>query len=771
MVPGELSAGALSNCRTSGFVASAAPSEDYAFDTNIDTTLGLSIDALLQDYVVRPAWMALVWLVHALLVALEWSYTLELLRGPLASGLTLALGAAQAQFTGPWLVSALAFAGVLAAYHGIVRRRVAQTLGEAAAMIAMIVAAMFVIADPSGTVGVLSRWADEASIGSFAAIGSGSDVRPYHALAASMEGLYSATIEAPWCFLEFGDVSWCDQPTQLDPRLEKTAVRIASRIEAEAGRSGHRSGVSAEVLSHRAQLLRSAHTNGQIFLAFPANGPVRNSVKESSSLFYVLCGGGSDATRCRGPTAARAEFRANSGTLPRLAGLLVIALGVFGMLLLLGFVVVRLLEAAILSILFLLLAPAAALAPTLGEPGRAAFRSWAARLLGAVTAKLLWSIVLGGLLGSLRIILSLQGLGWLVQWLLSGALWWGVLRRRHELLARGSGGRAMEGARQSRFARSAEDATIARGREAGQVAWRRVVPWRKRRERRPDEQEGPTASGPGALEQMLSATAAPRGFVDAESRSGGSRAAPSTPASRRATGGALQERLSRLQAAHATALADGDVRRAVSLRLRRQRVQEQIADRNAQGSRSETQKADRAPRRGRSSSTRTARAARRSGSTPVDGATRPAARSGASHRSGASPGQAARPVGWKAGTQDARQAPRASQQAPRASSERPGSRAGRAGLDHDISERREAARASSLDRAGSRAADAQGEPGRRPAHADEQPQSSHAESRRGNTRRRPPRIASATEDPVMRDAIEVAEHRQRQLGWSWRSED
>ncbi len=381
-VPDELSSMALSDCRTSGFVASAAPSEDYAFDTNIDTTLGLSIDALLQDYVVRPPWMALVWLVHGLLVALEWSYTLELLRGPLASGLTPALRTAQTQFTSPWLVSALAFAAVLAAYQGIVRRRIAQTLGEAAATIAMVAAAMFVIADPSGTVGALARWADEASVGSFAAIGTGSAVRPYHTLAASMEGLYSATIEAPWCFMEFGDVAWCDQPARLDPNLEKAAATIAARIEAEAGRSGDRSGISTEVLARRAQLLRSARTNGQLFLAFPANGPARNSVKEAGSLFYVLCGGGSDATKCRGPTAAQAEFRANSGTLSRLGGLLVIALGVLGMLLLLGFVVVRLLEAAILSILFLLLAPAAALAPTLGEPGRTVFRSWAARLFG-----------------------------------------------------------------------------------------------------------------------------------------------------------------------------------------------------------------------------------------------------------------------------------------------------------------------------------------------------------------------------------------------------
>ena len=65
------------------------------------------------------------------------------------------------------------------------------------------------------------------------------------------------------------------------------------------------------------------------------------------------------------------------------------------MLLLLGFIALRLLGAALFSLLYLLLAPAAVLAPALGESGRAAFRTWATRLLGAVVAKLMYSFLLG----------------------------------------------------------------------------------------------------------------------------------------------------------------------------------------------------------------------------------------------------------------------------------------------------------------------------------------------------------------------------------------
>lgn len=598
MGTGELSAAAASNCRTSDFVASPAPSEDYSFDTNIDTTFGVSIDALLQDYLVRPVWIFLVWLVHATLAVLEWSYTLELLNGPLASGLGPALRAAQAQLTQPWLAAALACAAVLAAYQGIVRRRVAQTLGEAVAMLAMIAGTLFVIADPSGTIGALSQWAQEASVGSFGAIASGSSARPYRSLAQSMQELYAASVQAPWCFLEFGNVAWCDQPARLDARLERAAVRIASHLEAQAREAGSSGGAGARALTHRAELLRAARTNGAVFLALPANGPLRNSVKERSSLLYVLCGGGTDATSCRGPTAAEAEFRAGSGTLPRLAGVLMIALGLSGMLLLVGFVVVRLLEAAVVSVLFLLVAPAAALAPALGESGRRAFRGWAARLLSAVAAKLLWSVLLGALLASMRVLLSLASVGWFVQWLLSGALWWGVFMRRHELLAGAASHHWMQGARQGRLARRAEDKVEERARKVGRSALKRALPRGLRdRKKTREEQEGISRTRPGPLEKATTATADRLAASGQRRRDAANRARHGQPPDRGTARGRassrghsgepthdsparrdqLKARLQTLGTAHAQAVADGETRRAVSLRMRRQRVKEQLA--------------------------------------------------------------------------------------------------------------------------------------------------------------------------------------------------
>lgn len=76
----ELSAQGRRNCETSGFVATAAPTGDFGLDVHIDTgVLGVSLDAAVEELLVTPLWMALVWAVHALIAMLEWCFTIDLL--------------------------------------------------------------------------------------------------------------------------------------------------------------------------------------------------------------------------------------------------------------------------------------------------------------------------------------------------------------------------------------------------------------------------------------------------------------------------------------------------------------------------------------------------------------------------------------------------------------------------------------------------------------------------------------------------------------------
>ncbi len=318
---GELSATSRRNCETSGFVAAPAPTGDYGIDVHIDTgVLGLGsgwVPSIMQDLIVTPLWMALVWAVHALVVMLEWCFTIDLLDSAAAAGVGSGLRQMQAAFTEPWLPIALSAASVLALYHGLVRRRVAETLGEALLMGAMMVGGIWVITDPAGTVGALGEWANQASLGTLAVAARGTPAGPGRTLGSSLDTVFAAAIEAPWCYLEFGNVGWCREPSRLDPELRAAGLKIAADelvqvacqpssdplTPCEAAGSAQ-----AKALEHSAELLRDARSNGAIFLALPANGPARNSINEQGSLLRTLCQS-SEATNCRGPTAAQAEFR------------------------------------------------------------------------------------------------------------------------------------------------------------------------------------------------------------------------------------------------------------------------------------------------------------------------------------------------------------------------------------------------------------------------------------------------------------------------------
>lgn len=573
-----LSSTAQSNCQTSGFVGAPAPTNDYAFDVHIDVgAFGLSKGGLLsviQDVFIAPVWNALVWVVHALVVMLEWCFTLELLNPATLGGLAHSLRQAQTSFTEPWLALALAMASMLAFYNGLIRRRVSETLGQACATLVMMALGLWVIADPLGTVGAVGRWANQASLGTLGAIAQGTPANAPRTLADSMRTVFSGAIEMPWCYLEFGNVRWCSDPALLDPSLRKAALHLVAEQQAKLGcHAGlgrqlctSTGGASALTVEHTRELVGEADTNGGLFLAFPANESQRNSVKDKSSLLGVLCQT-EDDTKCTGPTAAQAEFRSDDGTFPRMIGVVLIAGGVLGMTTLFGLVALRLLAAAIVSLFLLLLAPFAVLAPALGDSGRAVFSGWATRLLGSVVSKLLFSFLLGALLSMQHILLSLESLGWWTQWLLISAFWWTIFFKRRQAVAFLQGGAREQraGSRSSVVRRIGQGLEAPRGmaRSAGWVKRKILSPapgpegLRKRVERT-NQQASQRADEQTVRTLQLDHTAA-RLRVEASAH------APDGPPK-------MLAQLQRVRTARQAALASGDSRRAAQLGVREQRV-------------------------------------------------------------------------------------------------------------------------------------------------------------------------------------------------------
>lgn len=583
----ELSASGERNCQLAGFQATGAPTSNYAFDVHIDTgALGLGSGAVasaVQDLLITPVWLALVWVVHALIVALEWCFTIDLLNSGAMSGVAQGLRIAQATFTQPWLMVVLAIASVLAAYHGLVRRRVAETLGQVLLTLVMVVGGLWVIVDPVGTVGALGAWTNQASLGALGAVAQGSPDHAQLTLSEGMEDIFATGVGTPWCYMEFGNVHWCDDPHQLDPRLHKAALALAAHSQAssECPVKGRAATICAElgieqaqVSGQSAQLLRDAHTNGELFLALPANGPQRNSINKSSSLLRVLCDS-EHATSCHGPTAQQAEFRTEDGTWPRAEGLLLILIGSLGMILLLGFIALRLLGAAIMSLFYLLLAPAAVLAPALGDGGRAAFRGWATRLLGALTAKLLYSLMLGVVLLMMRIVLSMD-FGWWLQWLLASVLWWGAFRHRDALWSSAfrhhnqvlSFARAGGGGGGSRVGGMRLTSALMSAREAARVGgWAKSKVMRPRStvERRARHAKVSREQAKGKADEQVTRS------MTHDHRDANTRVAGAAQTESRLAKGRSQ--LGRVRAAREEALKAGDTRRAAKLGVRAKRIE------------------------------------------------------------------------------------------------------------------------------------------------------------------------------------------------------
>jgi hypothetical protein len=431
---GQLSATARADCAASGDVAAPAPIDNYQFDIHIDTTasgLRNAFAVLVQDYLLTPLWMALVWVTDVLLVAIEWCYSLNLLGTGTLAPIVGGLDTLRRVMTTPWLEAVLAIAAVTFVYNGLIRRRVVETLGQFALMIAMMAGGLWVIVDPADTVGAVSQLANQASLGVLAASATGDPNQPARSLTDSLDQLFESAVGTPWCYLEFGNVAWCADPGQFDPDLRATALQIAA-----LDKSGSVGPIASSEAQQEAVGIVGARTNGALFLALPANGPGRNSINADPldpSLLNTLCGS-IIATSCPAPTGPQAEFRTQQGTLARIGGLLLITAGDLGMFGFLGFLALRLLSAALLSLLYLLLAPLAVLAPALGDGGRSLFRLWSLRLLGSVLSKLIYSVFLGVVLLMLRILEELGTLGWWTQWLLIASFWWIVFNHRHQLL-------------------------------------------------------------------------------------------------------------------------------------------------------------------------------------------------------------------------------------------------------------------------------------------------------------------------------------------------
>jgi hypothetical protein len=437
-----LTARQAANCEASGSPAVPVPINNYQFDIHINTpTFGVGaadVYVVIQNLIIQPLWMLLLWLTHGVLIALAWTFHLNLFNEETMGPIARALRAGRRFFTDPWLKVALAIGSIPLLYMGVVQRRVGEGLSQLVTMLVMMVLGLFIISHPFGTVGWLANTVQKASLGTVSAFATGDVHRTDVSFNRGLERVFANAIEKPYAYLEFGDVDWGTNPARRDPRLFSDES-IKNAAQANVGSVFWLFDPDKELEAKLKTLTapmearaRAARTNAQLFTSFPANGVARNSINDKRSLFRTLCQ--PDDDDCTGPTANQANFRKQGQTLSRLGGAILICAGLAGLILLLVFLAYKLLTAALFALFYLLLTPVVVVIAALGEGGQKQFKRWATRLLGAVLAKLLFGVLLGIVFLLVDVLGAMGSLGFWTQWFLIGAFYWMAWLHREELL-------------------------------------------------------------------------------------------------------------------------------------------------------------------------------------------------------------------------------------------------------------------------------------------------------------------------------------------------
>lgn len=420
-------------CRLSGSVAHTFPVSNYGLDIQIETRIDKvesNLFVALQS-VASLVWLGLVYALMGVLLLVEWAFSLDLLNRSLSSATRAIDRLHETVFGTPWFMAAIAVAGLWGIWRGLVQMETLRTIVGLAATVGLMLVALVLINDPRGTVGHGSQLANDASLGVLSAASTGHTADPKGALATAQHRLFDQLVIGPWCALQFGSVKWC---TRKGPRgVSQADLWLSFPAGGKQRKALYALTKDKDPPNSGGGLLDTLKNAGEGLSKY---GPAGIGL----SLNPLGGGGGSgDATvlktfRDAVPVAPeRVQMQEQDGTFTRIALLALVAVGLAGAICLLLYLAIKLVLAGVMALLLILLSPAMLLAPAFGEAGREAFITWAKRLLGAIAAKLIFSLLLAIVIVAATTLASLP-IGWFGVWLLQAAFWWGILIKRHELL-------------------------------------------------------------------------------------------------------------------------------------------------------------------------------------------------------------------------------------------------------------------------------------------------------------------------------------------------
>lgn len=373
-----LNESAKSSCERSGSVARPYPLSSYGLDHTVETKFtapDLIFEKAIQSFV-SVLWDVLLKLVNAVLLLLEWTLSIDLV-GTAMAEVHVALANFNDNVLGQaWLLAGISIAGLWGIWNGLLRMRTTETLVGLVVTVLMMCGALLIIHEPEATVGEVSRVANEGVDDAMTLASAGRFDDGDQALPEASSELFNMMVVGPWCALQFGDVSKCNE------------------------RAGGDS------------------TFAEVWLAHPAMSEKRKEL----------------ARDLAEKDPDHAYLQGAAGTLERAAVALLIGLGMCGGICLFVSLGTRLTFAAVAALGILVAAPVFLIFPAFGETGRKAFLTWLKRLGGFLIAKFVYAVFLAVviLIGSL--IVGFDEIQWEEKWLFLTVFWWGAFLRRDELI-------------------------------------------------------------------------------------------------------------------------------------------------------------------------------------------------------------------------------------------------------------------------------------------------------------------------------------------------
>jgi hypothetical protein len=401
---------------------------------------------MIAFFIAQVLWLITAFLAYAVITVFAFAFSLDLVNGNGTNGsgaLAPVSTAIQNLYThtfgAPWLVAAIVLAGCWAMWKALIQRRYTETAGALAVSLFYCVLAIGIVTQPQRTIAPASKLSNQLSTAIVSLTSQGSIASEQQAKTTVSNQLFSMLVLDPWTVLEFGGIEHCT----TDPNSTRSVpVRPLAANATQDAHLASQLETGSEVNAPGKTCVNNRNKYASHFLAYPFQSKERNSEHEAlekgdTGKLPETDPSKNTSTYTLGKAdEPAAEAMGKGGQYQRMLLSIVIFAGEIGAFLLLGSLALGVVIAQILLLLLLCFAPVALLIGIFPGRGHDYFRSWLTKLVGFLSRKVIYSLILAVTLAvSQALADATSNLGWLLAFLLQAAFLWTVFIQRKSLTA------------------------------------------------------------------------------------------------------------------------------------------------------------------------------------------------------------------------------------------------------------------------------------------------------------------------------------------------